>query len=214
MCSSYLSDISSENFTAARKPRRRAEEGKGGQPVKVSPLFLRKDIVTAIKIRGRRMILRKMEHIMVDSVHEVFETLVYILPEEMPLRETEERRLSGELIASIHITGDISGIISLVCPMKVAELFTKNMLGTGDEPVGEMEITDCAGEIVNMVAGNIKTRCLDAGMTFSLSIPSVACGHDVFLSFHEDLQCICVPFLVEGEEIRFSFLHQEHAVFA
>lgn len=155
------------------------------------------------------MILNKMENIMVESVHEVFETLIYILPEEMPVRESGEKRLTGEMIASIHITGDLNGVISLTCTRKVAEMLTRNMLGTEDEPVDETQVADCAGEIVNMVAGNIKTRCIDAGLTFSLSIPGVACGHDVVLRFHEELRGLYVPFLVEGEEIAFSFLHRE-----
>jgi CheY-specific phosphatase CheX len=151
------------------------------------------------------MVIADMGAFMIDAVHDVFETLVFILPEEQAALEPGESRLAGELIASIHIQGDLNGIVSMACTRKMADILTRNMLGIEDEKPAEGEIADCAGEIVNIVTGNIKSRALEQGVHFTLSIPSVVCGQEVVLSFPEDVRGVRVPFLVEDEEVVFSF---------
>lgn len=145
----------------------------------------------------------------VESVHEVFETLIYLLPEEEPPQVTQETVLQADLVATIHISGDMSGIVAMACPWKLAEALTRNMLGSDDPFVKKSDVTDCAGEIVNMVAGNVKTRCLESGMTFSLSIPTVSYGIELSLACNDDLQGIRVPFRVEEEKLVFQLLYKE-----
>ncbi|MBI5418978.1 MAG: chemotaxis protein CheX [Deltaproteobacteria bacterium] len=154
------------------------------------------------------MVVKDIGGIVIDAVHEVFETLIFILPEESPPEDTDVSRLTGELISSIHISGDINGIVSMVCSRKVAEMLTGNMLGTEGGEVSQEEINDCAGEIVNMVTGNIKSRFVEAGLNFLLSIPTVVSGMDLVLSFPEEVHGVRVTFLVEGEEVRFNFLYK------
>jgi CheY-specific phosphatase CheX len=154
------------------------------------------------------MVIADMGAIMVEAVHDVFETLIFIMPEEMPPEETEESRLCGELISSIHIQGDLNGIISMSCSRKVAAVLTRNMLGIEDDQPAESDIADCAGEIVNIVTGNIKTKALENNISFTLSIPTVVYGQEVVLSFPEEVRGVRVPFLVEGDEIVFSFFYK------
>lgn len=151
----------------------------------------------------------KLGGIIVESVHDVFETLIYLLPEEEPPQETRETVLQADLIATIHISGDLNGIIAMACPWKLAEVLTRNMLGSDDPYVKKSDVTDCAGEIVNMVAGNVKTRCLESSATFFLSIPTVSYGIELSLTCHDDLQGIRVPFLVEEEKLTFQLLYKE-----
>lgn len=151
------------------------------------------------------MVIADMGAIMIDAVHDVFETLLFILPDELPPQETEESRLGGELISSIHIHGDLNGIVSMTCTRKMAEILTRNMLGIDNNQPAEGEVADCTGEIVNIVTGNIKSRALEQGVNFTLSIPTVVYGQEVVLSFPDEVRGIRVPFVIEGEEIVFSF---------
>lgn len=157
------------------------------------------------------MPVANLDGIIVESVHDVFETLIYILPEEQPVQESEQCDLSGEVIASIQIAGGINGIIGVVCSKNIAAQLTRNMLGSDETPEDESEIADCAGEIVNMIAGNIKTRCIEAGVTFNLSIPMVMCGKEMVMRMQEELHCLRVPFLVEGGEIYVAFLYKDES---
>ena len=60
------------------------------------------------------MPVRNLDGIIIESVHEVFETLIYILPEEQPAQRSEQSEFSGEVIASIQISGGIDGIVAIV----------------------------------------------------------------------------------------------------
>lgn len=154
------------------------------------------------------MVISDMGSIMIEAVHDVFETLIFILPEEMPPEETDESRLAGELISSIHIQGDLNGIVSMSCTRNAADILTRNMLGIEDERPSENDVADCAGEIVNIVTGNIKSKSLERGINFTLSIPTVVYGQEVVLSFPEEVRGVRVPFQVEGEEVAFTFFYK------
>jgi len=155
------------------------------------------------------MPVTNLDEIIVDSVHEVFDTLIFILPEEQATQESDQSEFSGEVIASIQIAGDINGIVALVCSQSIAAQLTRNMLGDDEPTEDKSEIADCAGEIVNMIAGNIKTRCIEPGVTFTLSIPTVVCGKEMMLSLQEEVHGLRVPFVVEGEEMYVAFLCRE-----
>jgi len=155
------------------------------------------------------MPVANLDGIIVDSVHEVFETLIYVLPEEQEVQESEQSEFTGEVIASIQIAGDINGIVVVVSSQAIAAQLTRNMLGTDEIPEDKTEIADCAGEIVNMIAGNIKTRCIDTGVNFFLSIPTVVYGKDMILSLQEEVHGLRVPFVVEGEEMYVAFLYKD-----
>ncbi|MGZ8459709.1 MAG: chemotaxis protein CheX [Candidatus Deferrimicrobiaceae bacterium] len=155
------------------------------------------------------MPVTNLDGIIIDSVHDVFETLIYTLPEEQAVEKSEQSEFSGEMIASIQIAGDINGIVAVVSSRNTAAQLTRNMLGLEEAPEEKAEIADCAGEIVNMIAGNIKTRCIESGVTFNLSIPIVMCGQDMVMSLQEEVHGLRVPFVVEGEEMYVAFLYKE-----
>lgn len=157
------------------------------------------------------MPVRNLDGIIIESVHEVFETLIYILPEEQPAQRSEQSEFSGEVIASIQISGGIDGIVAIVTSHNIAAQLTRNMLGADETPEDMSEIADGAGEIVNMIAGNIKTRCIESGVTFNLSIPMVMCGKEMVLRLQEEVHGLRVPFLVDGEEMYVAFLCKEMA---
>jgi CheY-specific phosphatase CheX len=160
-------------------------------------------------LEGRvSMVIKDIGGIVVESVHDVYETLIYILPEEGSPEEVREARLVGELISTIPVSGDVNGMIAMVCGQDVGKLMTANMLGTEGAEATDEEVADCAGEIVNMVAGNVKTRFIEAGGNILISIPTVVCGRDLVLSFPEEVQGIQVPFTVEGEKVAFYFLYK------
>ncbi len=155
------------------------------------------------------MPVTNLDGIIVDSVHDVFETLIYVLPEEQAVQESEQSEFSGEVIASIQVSGGIDGIVAIVTSQNIAAQLTRNMLGADETPEDMSEIADCAGEIVNMIAGNIKTRCIELGVTFNLSIPLVMCGKEMIMRLQEDVHGLRVPFVVEGEEMYVAFLYKE-----
>lgn len=157
------------------------------------------------------MLVANLDGIIVDSVREVFETLVSALPEDTAVREIERSAFHGEMIASIQVGGGVDGIVAVVCSRTAASHLRRNILGTDGATEDMAEIADCAGEIVNMIAGNIKTRCMDAGVTFLLSIPMVVYGKEIVLSLREKVHGLDVSFGMEGEKMRVAFLYRTKA---
>lgn len=155
------------------------------------------------------MPITNLEQIIAESVHEVFETLIFILPEDGPPSVKVNGKFCGEVIASIQIAGDMNGILTMTSSRTLAGSLTKNMLGLSDDAYSTEDVTDCTGEIVNIIAGNIKTRCLDQGLTFNLSIPTVASGEQMIVSLQEEVKGPELPFTIDGEDLVVSLLLRE-----
>jgi chemotaxis protein CheX len=100
--------------------------------------------------------------------------------------------------------GDVTGIIGMVAPNangSMAISFSKSaileiMSGMLGEPFTEInhEVTDCVGEITNMVAGGAKKIMMEKGLDFGMATPVVVCGtnHEIIHQITETK--IVIPF--------------------
>lgn len=87
---------------------------------------------------------------------------------------------AGVWSAVVTISGGWQGVVTVELEESLARLLTAQMLAVPDgEEVGDSDIADAVGELVNMVGGNVKS--LMPGPS-SLSLPSVAAGRAVFAS--------------------------------
>lgn len=115
------------------------------------------------------------DDILLDSVKEVFETMIFMTVDLCP----DCVGVEGEsLLGSITFTGNIEGRMGIGCTTECAETIARNMLAMeDDEEINEAEIRDAMGEITNMVMGSIKANLLkqDVG-NLNVSIPSVVSG--------------------------------------
>lgn len=151
----------------------------------------------------------QIEGIVVEAVHEVFEALVYVLPEEDPAVTVSSPWLKGDLISCIHVSGQLRGVIAMVCSRKTARSLALNMLGREGGSLAVDAVADSAGEIINMVSGHIKTRFVDAGIDFRLSIPTVATARHLAMRFPEAIDATRVDFRVDDDKISFVFMTGE-----
>lgn len=137
------------------------------------------------------------------SVGEVFETMLMLpVTVEAPLRqrlETFEDSVSG----MIGLSGERRGMLAVHAPSPVARELTAALLGEEVAEVNE-DVKDAIGELVNMIAGGVKTYFLAQGASYDLSVPTVCAGqsyHVNLLSRTEGLvlpfQCDAGRFLVE-----------------
>lgn len=109
---------------------------------------------------------------------EVFETMIF-----MDVRESDEQNQhpkSNTLLGSITFTGEMEGCLGICCSLSGAKAIAQNMLGlTEAEDLGEEEITDAIGEVVNMVMGSVKSRIQDTVGNLNVSIPTVVRGQSL-----------------------------------
>ena len=96
----------------------------------------------------------------------------------------------GCISGSIGISGthaqtgkELRAQLSLVFPEMLAHKIFRNMMMMGeDDPVEQEEVNDVVGELSNMTAGGAKTLMSEQEFQLSISLPTIAVGHDHYLS--------------------------------
>jgi flagellar motor switch protein FliN len=108
----------------------------------------------------------------------------------------------NRMVGAVHFGGEVVGVMSFNLTEGFARKVTAAMLGIEvDEIKSTAEIKDVIGELTNIVAGNLKTEFLDAGLTCVISTPSITSGSD----FKIDPVDIAQP-------VNFTFRHEQDYV--
>jgi flagellar motor switch protein FliN len=125
----------------------------------------------------------------------------------MSLEAVDEDASTGlldenRMVGAIHFGGEVVGVMSFNLTEGFARKVTAAMLGIEvDDIKNTAEIKDVIGELANIVAGNLKTEFLDAGLTCVISTPSITSGSD----FKIDPVDIAQP-------VNFAFRHDQDYV--
>ena len=136
----------------------------------------------------------------VDATQEVFSTMVMMDAEDdYPLQEPVQR-FKCSITGMVGFAGTYSGVISIHCPVELALKVTSNMLGMECEEVNE-DLNDAIGEIANMLGGSVKQVLSKGGLDVKLSIPTVISGEDYTVNSLSDMDCVVIPFVVEGHKL-------------
>jgi flagellar motor switch protein FliN len=86
---------------------------------------------------------------------------------------------NNRMVGAIHFGGEVVGVMSFGLSEVFARAVTGAMLGIEIDEIHSLdEIKDVIGELANIVAGNLKTEFLDAGLTCVISTPSITLGSD------------------------------------
>ena len=102
-----------------------------------------------------------------ELVAEVWESLL-----QLPaVRADHAFGLQGAMTASVAITGDWTGLVTVTLPPTTAAAVTRAMLQVPEtDDVSHADVADAVGEVVNVIGGNVKA--LLQGST-SLGLPRV-----------------------------------------
>src|SRR6056297_2064633 len=115
-----------------------------------------------------------LESTIITATRDVFETMV--MQEASPGGTLPDRTpISYNLSGLLGIAGDIRGSLSLHWPLPVAMDITGCLLGE-EKDYPEEDVADAIAEIVNMVAGGIKTAFAQEDKVLELSVPSTVTG--------------------------------------
>ncbi len=127
-----------------------------------------------------------MEKITDDAIRQsiqstLIETFDAMMSMQMEVADGEEALGLDEnrMVGAIHFGGEVVGVMSFHLAETFAKTATAAMLGIElNEIKSQDEIKDVIGELANIVAGNLKTEFLDAGLTCVISTPSITSGSD------------------------------------
>jgi CheY-specific phosphatase CheX len=121
----------------------------------------------------------------ISVVSKVFETMFYLsieIPEEVEgtepskakppqiIGEQEEKSPPSFLRSEIGFQGKNSGKIRLYIPYDLTRKLAANFMGVDENGLAESQVLDMAGELNNMVAGNLFSL-LDKTNGYQLTVP-------------------------------------------
>ncbi|MDR2210162.1 MAG: chemotaxis protein CheX [Spirochaetaceae bacterium] len=112
----------------------------------------------------------------------------------------KETFLDWDISGVIALTGGVQGMVAISMKYSTAAKIT-GILAETTAAVSSTEMIDAVGELVNIIAGNVKKNLEDL-FRITISLPKVVYGkaHSVVIP-DERLRMLCIPFLVFEEEI-------------
>jgi len=115
----------------------------------------------------------EVAEIMDNAVGTVFSTMLGTELAVARWEESAEPTRDAEVIALIGMGGEMRGSVSLQCEKSMACAFTARLLGMdASEVESDEDLRDGLGEVVNMIAGSLKTALLEHG-SIEIAIPIV-----------------------------------------
>jgi flagellar motor switch protein FliN len=150
-----------------------------------------------------------------ESVVDLFDTMlsmeIHADNNEAPIAESDEVVMVG----FVSFAGKVNGSSNIRVSQAMAKKMTAGMLGMElDEIESDEEVKDVLREVCNIIAGGLKSKFCDAGLTCEISTPSITTGNNfqvqtlhmeryerfVFAYEEETIQVeIAVKFVMEDE---------------
>jgi chemotaxis protein CheX len=105
-----------------------------------------------------------------------------------------------DVSAVIGLTGEARGAVVISMRRELALRITDILTGTEHKSLDE-EVADAIGEIINIIAGNVK-RELEESFRLIISLPTIVQGREHSIKWPNSLaKVICIPFTVFNMDI-------------
>lgn len=143
--------------------------------------------------------VEKITNAVIESCEEIFSLMLPMTlnPDTMNQRplpfEIDTPGICDDVVASIGITGQYNGTISLYLPITMALSMAGWLL---EQEYTELnpEVHEAVGEIINMIAGGLKNRMsTEETDVFDMSIPIVISGQRKNIFHGPNKQKIAIP---------------------
>ena len=132
----------------------------------------------------------KAVDVFVDSIENYFQTITGIkVTTSPPYVKDPEELLLRECTAMIGVSGNKKGLVYISGDLALYEEFIETHIGLAHPT--ERHMLDMAGEISNVIAGNVREVF---GKEFMISVPIVFKGKPEVLQFPEDVPIYVLPF--------------------
>ena len=138
----------------------------------------------------------KVEYInpFIESIYGLFERMLESKVERGNPGISNGNGNPRDITALIGLSGTVKGTIALAFPVDTALNMVSRLLGIEIKHVDET-VTDGIGELVNIVAGNAKTKLSTMKATsINLSLPTIVRGSDYTVDYPSDCVWLELPF--------------------
>ncbi|MCL1813445.1 MAG: chemotaxis protein CheX [Treponema sp.] len=111
----------------------------------------------------------------------------------------KESFLEWDISGIIALTGEVKGLVAISMKKDTASKITAQLTGANDFSGSDM--IDAIGELVNIIAGNVK-RNLEDMFRIVISLPKIISGKAHMIVIPEDrLRLLCIPFIIYEKEV-------------
>jgi len=132
----------------------------------------------------------------VQATIECFESMVDIVPEKKEIRTQIPPIQNSDVCAIIGLSGESAGMVTISFNTEVAKAVVGNFLGEDPASLGDEDLYDAVGELINIIAGNGKAYVKDVAL--SISLPSVMHGDKYYMSLPKSASVTSVDFDLPG----------------
>ena len=111
----------------------------------------------------------------------------------------KEAFMEWDISALIALTGEVKGLVAISMKKETASKITSEL--TGSEAISTPDMIDAVGELVNIIAGNVKKNLEDL-FNIIISLPKVVSGKAHAIVIPEDrIRLLCIPFSIYDNEV-------------
>ena len=111
----------------------------------------------------------------------------------------DEYESSWDISGIIGLSGEASGAVAISMKDKTAYNVTKILTGSEHTSI-DSDVTDAVGEIINIIAGNVK-KDFEEELRIKISLPTIVKGkaHSIVWP-SEKTRIICIPFTIFADQ--------------
>jgi chemotaxis protein CheX len=108
--------------------------------------------------------------------------------------------MDWDISSIIGLTGEARGAVVLSMKKGLAIKLTDLLTGTGHDDLDD-EVVDAVGEIVNIIAGNVKKN-LEESFKLIISLPTIVQGPAHVIKWPQgQARIICIPCIIFEDEV-------------
>ncbi len=139
----------------------------------------------------------KLHEILIESTKEIFSQLFH-MDLSWELSHEKQLRNRGDITGLIGISGSLSGLIAIHCTKGMAVKIASQMIGIEIKKINH-EVQDAIGELINVIAGNFKTKLNFGEGPLVLSTPTIMVGDSFTIDTLTRETNALLPFSCERE---------------
>ena len=111
----------------------------------------------------------------------------------------EEYEKMWDISGLIGLSGEVIGAVAISMSDQTAVSITKSLTGK-DHSAFDTDVTDAVGEIINIIAGNVK-KDFEEELRIKISLPSIVKGKNHSIVWpSEKTRIICIPFHIFNDQ--------------
>jgi chemotaxis protein CheX len=138
--------------------------------------------------------------LLISCTEDVFERMVFMPVAPGIASRPVSAGPGGQVVATVAFAGPRNGFVSFHSSLECANDVASAMLGvSAHELNGEMP--DAIGEVVNMIAGSLRTRMAEIEPAWTIACPSVTVGSSFETVYPHDVSEKRVPFVLGAHTI-------------